>query len=575
MSSCKNLKKGLPILTALACLGAQASSAQDDSGPQARYMETVNVNLVNVEVVVTRKGKPVRGLTLDAFRLFDDGKEIEISNFYAVDNGYRIADGTETSLVPEDAASLPERAFIVVLVDNTFLPPSSRRQALIELRRHLDRIRGENNLVMVVSKDYTVKVEQAFTSDTQEIEAALERIETTAGSGGINRATGEMILREIENAARPNPNPNFGSNDPAESESVETMSLLMGHAGEVAMTVRRSTDVLSYFLRSLTGLPGRKVVLYVSDTLPLRPAEMLFHVWFEKYTDYRELVGVFSAEEAIQEFDTTQEVFELLADASTNRVSFYPISANNSSYLGTASARQGSGVLTPIFALQNQSLQSDGLQLLARATGGVSATEVTGFNALFNRLEADLLSYYALGFLSPHGGDGKSHKIEVRIEDPDLKVRYLKSYRDRDPDQHIQDQTLSALFLEAGENPLQAWIEMGEPERQKKGVVVLPIMIKFPLNKLTLVPEDKRHVGSVSICVVVRDEQGRISIPHVFPVPVSIPNDKILNANTRAGAWPTKLAMRTGKQTIGISVRDNLSFISSTLNVDVDLAIEK
>lgn len=576
MGSFEKLGKTLLILTVLACLAMEESAAQGESRALARYIETVDVNLVNVEVVVTRKGKPVRGLTREDFRLFDDDKETEISNFYAVENGYRkIDEGTETSLTDEGVAAVPERAFIVVIVDNTFLPPSSRRQALIELRRHLDRIRGENNLVMVVSKDFTARVEQTFTSDKREIEAALGRIEKTAGTGGVNRASSEMILSQIENGARPNPNPGGGVGDPAEFESVETMSMLMGHAGEVAMTVRQSTDVLAHFLRSLTGLRGRKAVLYVSDGLPLRPAELLFHAWFEKYSDYRDLAGVFSVEEALQEFDASHEVLELLADASTSRVSLYPISANNGSLGNIGSPRHGSGVLTPIFAVQNESLQSDGLQVLARATGGVSASEVTGFGALFDRLETDLLSYYSLGFPSRHGGDGKAHNIKVVLKDPGLELRYLKSYRDRHSDQHIQDQTLSALFLEGGDNPLQAWIEMGEPERQKKGIVVVPLLVKFPLAKLTLVPEEMRHIGSVSICVAVRDEKGRISEPQIFPVPVSIANESVLSADTQAAAWPTRLAMRTGKQTIGISVRDDLSFVSSTLSLDVDLATPK
>ena len=53
-------------------------------------------------------------------------------------------------------------------------------------------------------------------SDPEEIEAALGRIEKTAGAGGINRATSRMIMRQIENAARPNPNPGVGVGDPAE-----------------------------------------------------------------------------------------------------------------------------------------------------------------------------------------------------------------------------------------------------------------------------------------------------------------------------------------------------------------------
>ena len=49
---------------------------------QPRIGETIEVSIVNVDVVVTdRSGKPVRGLTAADFDVKDDGKAQRITNF--------------------------------------------------------------------------------------------------------------------------------------------------------------------------------------------------------------------------------------------------------------------------------------------------------------------------------------------------------------------------------------------------------------------------------------------------------------------------------------------------------------
>src|SRR5688572_5274678 len=46
-----------------------------------RFEERVEVHLVNLDVNVTRRGEPVRGLSADDFELFENGRRMEISHF--------------------------------------------------------------------------------------------------------------------------------------------------------------------------------------------------------------------------------------------------------------------------------------------------------------------------------------------------------------------------------------------------------------------------------------------------------------------------------------------------------------
>src|SRR5215212_12086756 len=50
--------------------------------------EIVNVNVVNLDVYVNDKsGKRIQGLTKDDFEIYENGKKMGITNFYAVEGG--------------------------------------------------------------------------------------------------------------------------------------------------------------------------------------------------------------------------------------------------------------------------------------------------------------------------------------------------------------------------------------------------------------------------------------------------------------------------------------------------------
>src|SRR5437763_11399359 len=119
---------------------------------QEKLVETVEVKVVNVDVVVTdRSGKAVTGLTRNDFELFENGKPQPITNFYEVTPQIErvvIKTGTTTS-APAIAAppttssptSAPEdirvRRF-VFLLDNYSMEPPQRNRTLAGVRKFLD-----------------------------------------------------------------------------------------------------------------------------------------------------------------------------------------------------------------------------------------------------------------------------------------------------------------------------------------------------------------------------------------------------------------------------------------------------
>jgi hypothetical protein len=72
-----------------------AAGRDGDTAPaETMFFESLDVNVVNVEVYVTdRRGEPVSGLGRDDFELYEDGHRVPITNFYAVAGGRRTEPG--------------------------------------------------------------------------------------------------------------------------------------------------------------------------------------------------------------------------------------------------------------------------------------------------------------------------------------------------------------------------------------------------------------------------------------------------------------------------------------------------
>ena len=142
---------------------------------------------------------------------------------------------------------------------------------------------------------------------------------------------------------------------------------------------------------------------------------------------------------------------------------------------------------------------------------------------------------------------------------------------ERRADQLMADETLAALFLDSASNPLDVRIELGKAEREKKGAFVLPVVVRLPLSKLALIPQELTHEGGLSLIVVVQDEKGRISPPIKIAVPVKISHEKLPSALNQLVGYRTKLRVRPGEQKIAVGVRDDVSQLASTVNLRVSI----
>ena len=107
---------GVICLGLAAAIGVAAVGAQESDQPLATFFAPLNVPLVSVEVYASdRAGRPMPGLTLEDFEIFEDGKPVSISHFYAapgLTEAAGVTEGTQEEVDPSDylAESAPAQA---------------------------------------------------------------------------------------------------------------------------------------------------------------------------------------------------------------------------------------------------------------------------------------------------------------------------------------------------------------------------------------------------------------------------------------------------------------------------------
>ncbi|HEX6179377.1 MAG TPA: hypothetical protein VF057_13525, partial [Thermoanaerobaculia bacterium] len=130
-----------PLVIALAALAASAQ--------QPKLVETLEVRVVNVEVIVLDKdGKPVTGLTKDDFEILEDRKPQPITNFYEV-RGAEMRTNDSGPSAPEPAEA-PARNFLL-FIDVHSLHPVARKQILETLGKFVDDQLRSIDLASVVT----------------------------------------------------------------------------------------------------------------------------------------------------------------------------------------------------------------------------------------------------------------------------------------------------------------------------------------------------------------------------------------------------------------------------------------
>jgi VWFA-related protein len=599
----------------LAAVVLALTSASFPAGAQLRIGQEIGdrieVNTVNVEVsVLDKDGRPVTGLKRGDFELREDGKRVDVANFDAVTHKAAAVAGPNaaaSTAVPQSAEPAPaaegspEPASWVLYVDDAFIQPSTRARVLAQLRDFLTQQLAPGDQVMVATYDNSLRIRLPFTKDRSALAWALDQAGHLSAHGGElereRRTLLAMLISEYESqfsyikkkdgggqrkaaeadeSAPDQGAPGLGGGGGAGCPQ-SVPQAVKAYAGALRQQVLSSADALTVLVNSLSGLPGRKVILHVSDGIPITPGEEIFQILIDLCGDSGGILSAqyFGNQAALdaQGFSTVKEWTALAAHANAQRVTLYTFQAGGAGSLGAAADMGPEDKLLnlPAVTSTESANRQQPLSVLAHETGGRAVFWANDIRADLARMQEDLASYYSLGFNPSHFGDGRDHRLEVRVKRPGVTLRYRQSYRDKPALERTVDRTLSSLFYGYEDNPLDIRLEVGEAQAADGGNWTVPVRLRIPLFKLGLQTQNGVYEGKLRVLVAVRSAGGESTPIRQVQVPIHIPHGQALTALGQLYQYNLTLTLKPGEQSLAVAVRDEAtsetSYLARTVRV--------
>ena len=525
-------------LFAAALLAGSGHALAQTTGSEEPYVETIEVSVVNLEVLVTdRKGDPIARLSREDFTVFEDGREVEITNFYAEG-----ADAAGSPAAAGAAARPPEqRLRLVVFVDDVNTEPRNRTPILDRLTGFLRRELRPGDEVMVVRYARSLEIRQPFTGDPATTEATVAEIKRLAADLDAREFSRDELWGRIGDML-----------EVGWSEAIEGQ--LRIYAEHEERQVVGALNALDAVVGWLGGVAGRKAILYVSDGIPLAPGDDAFQ-WASFRSPYR--AGQRMSALSGHQYDATDRFRKVTARASRNRVAIYPIEA--------AGVRTVRGTMLQEIVVTNR---QNGLRFLADDTGGRAMLNAADPGAALELMAEDLGSYYSLGYRPTRSGDEIEHKVEVKVGVKGAQVRHRRWYRDKPLAEAVAERTAAVMRFGPEDNPLDATLEVREQSPGAGGVLV-PLRVRVPLAKLYLEPTATGKAARLRLFVVASGGGKTTPVKETRTLTVEIP---AAGAEPGAGqeyVHEVGLTLQPGDWAVGVGIRDEAGGVVAYLRKEL------
>jgi len=514
--------------------------------PAARaqfFSEVVEVRVTNVDVVVTdQAGKPVHGLTKDDFLLYENGRKKDISNFL------EIQEAPSSALLPADseASPLPDSRVrqIAVFVDDSVLDPLRRNQVLTYLGRFLEANMRTGDEVMIAVWAESLKLELEPTRDRTKIAEAVKRLagRTTRGYEELQEMEkfhGQLI--DLLNL--------YASRNPPEKPPM-TRGIYEARSFGMFVThrMRQRVEALRSVIASMRGAPGRKVLIFLTESFTSNPAEEAFR-YLDAIHEQFEPDGSQPMQD-LKEFEIQSLVTDVADAANSSGITLYAIDGSGKEGVFLAAEASQTVHIAPSGATA-QGWSVPTLNVIASETGGVALTGSRNWKNAFDTIAGDLASYYSLGFRSSGERQDTLRAVEVKLKKKGYKVRARHSVIEPSASAEMNDAVSAYLFREVVQNDLAIRAEAGRRATTSgSGFATIPVTVTIPTEKLTLLPDGKDLTGSFSLFAAFVRMDGAVSKvarqQQSFRFPAeSLPRRKEITL---------KLEVKTDPRTDGVSI---------------------
>ena len=464
------MKNQTPVALALClCLSISIIGQTPSPTPQAQQTDSddvvrITANLVQVDAVVTdNKGRLVTDLRPEEIEIREDDRPQKITNFsfISVEPSTAKPNVGKPASIDKDVPSVPTqtlrpeqvRRTIALVVDDLGLSFESIGFVQKALRKFVDQQMQPGDLVAIIRTSAGMGALQQFTSDKRLLYAAIERVRWNPRSrGGVSAFAAiesnplTRVSPETPAAGGPAQSPLF-NRDGSQASQNSPVDLNDRHIGDELAQFRQDTltvgtlGAVSYVVRGLSELPGRKSVLLISDGLLLFERNPLAN--------------------RDRDNQVIMETLRKLADqANRSSVVIYAMDARGLQPLGMTAEDSTTNLVNAqvqqklISRQRSFSESQQDLSYLPDQTGGFTVMNRNDLGAGIKQVLDDQRGYYLIGYRPDEStferGTGRRnfHKLTIKvIGRPGLKVRYRTGFygitdRELRPDLSLSRQQL-------------------------------------------------------------------------------------------------------------------------------------
>ena len=208
----------------------------------------------------------------------------------------------------------------------------------------------------------------------------------------------------------------------------------------------------------------------------------------------------------------------------------------------------------PDFLLESHNM-TDTLATLSEETGGTAVINTNDFSKGFRKISTALDNYYFVGYQRGRAMEDRLHKIEIKVKARKAyEVHFKRSFLEKSSYSQASDSLIAKMLLPVEENPYGISVEFVQPHPLEGGAFSLPIIIKVPFNRITLVPQGDKQVGELRLGFLSKDANGdRSEIvwkTHTF----NIPNEAWKELQSKEFQYKAELAIQPGPSLVGVAV---------------------
>jgi VWFA-related protein len=556
----------LVLILVLPLFPGGVDGQEEGEGPEfiggLTFIDRYELTIANLVVYVTdKKGESVTDLTIDDFEVLQDGEKKKVTNFklYTEEVIRHQLEAAQEAAIPGDeelpsagAPAGPLPVHMVLYIDNENLDPLDRNRVLSQTREFVRTSLHPPAQMMVVAYQRSFEVLCPFTSDPNEVLDAMRSVRKWTGGRTERDSTRRDIIDRIKKVEDENRSGSKYSTEQGGPEWNEIYGMIDNYAKETANNLMFTMDSLRQIITSLSGLPGKKGVIYVSNGLPMIPGMELFYQLSHTTQNSTVLTQMY-------DFDRTRLYQQLAATANAQDVALYTIDAAGLNVGGMGSAEYSSSQ-DPLSASVGQHNLTDSLRYLSDATGGIAIVNTNDVGPRLELVKQDMYTYYSIGYPLQASGKDRVHRVKVKLPGhPDYKLRYRSRFVEKSRETQVQDTVVSSLVFEVEDNPMQVDIATGTPAPASEKRWLVPAEISFPIRKVALIPEGEDYVGRVVIFIAVRGTDGKQSDLVRQEHEVRIPAAAYEQAQRQRFVIDTQLLMESGRYRVAVAMLDPLT----------------